>query len=74
MTGKHLGGSTTTANVWMILAGEIKDTGIIYVPKGACEFRFQVIILGFFYLLSLCKFCFYLFLLYKSIFIKQIAP
>ena len=26
----------------MILAGEIKDTGIIDVPKGECEFRFQV--------------------------------
>ena len=42
VTGKQLGGSTTTANVWMILAGEIKDTGIIDVPKGDCEFRFQV--------------------------------
>ncbi|CAB4025560.1 DENN domain-containing 5B-like [Paramuricea clavata] len=41
VTGKQLGGSTTTANVWMILAGEIKDTGIIDVPKGDCEFRFQ---------------------------------
>ena len=42
VTGKQLGGSTTTANVWMILAGEIKDTGIFDVPKGECEFRFQV--------------------------------
>jgi hypothetical protein len=42
VTGKQLGGSTTTANVWMILAGEIKDTGTIDVPKGECEFRFQV--------------------------------
>ncbi|XP_028409168.1 DENN domain-containing protein 5B-like isoform X2 [Dendronephthya gigantea] len=41
VTGKQLGGSTTTANVWMILAGEIKDTNIIDVPKGECEFRFQ---------------------------------
>lgn len=42
VTGKQLGGSTTTANVWMILAGEIKDTGTINVPKNECEFRFQV--------------------------------
>ena len=45
ITGKQLGGSTTTANVWMILAGEIKDTGTISVPKNECEFRFQVRVL-----------------------------
>ena len=45
VTGKQLGGSTTTANVWMILAGEIKDTGTISVPKNECEFRFQVRVL-----------------------------
>ena len=61
VTGKQLGGSTTTANVWMILAGEIKDTGSIDVPKGECEFRFQVrlqenfIILKWFFLQKFIK-------------------
>ena len=41
-TGKQLGGSTTTAQVWMTLAGSITDTGVMNIPKNENEFRFQV--------------------------------
>ena len=41
-TGKQLGGSTTTAQVWMTLAGNITDTGVMNIPKNENEFRFQV--------------------------------
>lgn len=41
-TGKQLGGSTTTAQSWMTLAGSIADTGVMNIPKNENEFRFQV--------------------------------
>lgn len=41
-TGKQLGGSTTTAQAWMTLAGSITDTGVMNIPKNENEFRFQV--------------------------------
>ena len=41
-TGKQLGGSTTTAQVWMTLAGSITDTGVMNIPRNENEFRFQV--------------------------------
>lgn len=41
-TGKQLGGSTTTAQSWMTLAGSITDTGVMNLPKNENEFRFQV--------------------------------
>ena len=41
-TGKQLGGSTTTAQAWMTLAGSIADTGVMNIPKNENEFRFQV--------------------------------
>ena len=41
-TGKQLGGSSTTAQSWMTLAGSIKDTGVMNIPKNENEFRFQV--------------------------------
>lgn len=41
-TGKQLGGSTTTAQSWMTLAGSITDTGVMNIPKNENEFRFQV--------------------------------
>lgn len=40
-TGKQLGGSTTTAQVWMTLAGSVTDTGVMNIPKNENEFRFQ---------------------------------
>ncbi|XP_073241179.1 DENN domain-containing protein 5B-like [Porites lutea] len=45
-TGKQLGGSTTTAQVWMTLAGSITDTGVMNIPKNENEFRFQHANLG----------------------------
>ncbi|XP_066264613.1 DENN domain-containing protein 5B-like [Branchiostoma lanceolatum] len=33
--------STTTANPWMCLAGEMSDTGMIQLPKGALEMTFE---------------------------------
>ncbi|XP_078359146.1 DENN domain-containing protein 5B-like isoform X2 [Oculina patagonica] len=45
-TGKQLGGSTTTAQSWMTLAGSITDTGVMNVPKNENEFRFQHANLG----------------------------
>ncbi|XP_029199250.2 DENN domain-containing protein 5B-like [Acropora millepora] len=45
-TGKQLGGSTTTAQVWMTLAGNITDTGVMNIPKNENEFRFQHTNLG----------------------------
>ena len=41
-TGKQLGGSTTTAQSWMTLAGSITDAGVMNIPKNENEFRFQV--------------------------------
>ena len=41
-TGKQLGGSTTTAQAWMTLAGNITDTGVMKIPKNENEFRFKV--------------------------------
>ena len=41
-TGKQLGGSTTTANAWMTLSGDLSNTGVMNLPKNENEFRFQV--------------------------------
>ncbi|XP_068745412.1 DENN domain-containing protein 5B-like isoform X1 [Montipora capricornis] len=45
-TGKQLGGSTTTAQAWMTLAGNITDTGVMKIPKNENEFRFKHTNLG----------------------------
>lgn len=39
--GKKFSVSTTTANVWICLAGSHRDTGMIQVPKSSLEFAFQ---------------------------------